>query len=79
VGDGEGGEGGEGEPPPPEPGEPPPPESGGPQSQPPPPSSQSLDQVDLDKVLEQLDKNEGNPQLEKLLRSLKTVPRMEDY
>jgi hypothetical protein len=30
-------------------------------------------------VLEQLDKNEGNPQLEKLLRSLKTVPRMEDY
>lgn len=79
VGDGEGGEGGDGEPPPPEPGEPPPPESGGPPSQPPPPSSQSLDQVDLEKVLEQLDKNEGNPQLEKLLRSLKTVPRMEDY
>jgi hypothetical protein len=33
----------------------------------------------MNEVLDKLDKNQGNPQLEKLLRSLKTVPSMEDY
>jgi len=84
VSDGEGGKddqnnaGDQGEPPPPsEGGEPPP--SQPPGGQPPPPQSQSLDQVDMNEVLDKLDKNQGNPQLEKLLRSLKTVPSMEDY
>ncbi|MCA9543870.1 MAG: hypothetical protein KC613_05750, partial [Myxococcales bacterium] len=36
-------------------------------------------QVDLDKLIDALDKHPKNPQLEKALRGLQVVPRMEDY
>ncbi len=37
------------------------------------------DQVDMEQLIEALDKHDKNPQLEKALRELRVVPRMEDY
>lgn len=35
--------------------------------------------IDLDKLIDALDEHERNPQLEKALKELRVVPRMEDY
>jgi hypothetical protein len=40
---------------------------------------QSMNQVDPQKLIDELDKNEQNPQLQKLLKNLPAVPQMEDY
>jgi hypothetical protein len=45
----------------------------------PPPQPQSTNQVDPQKLIDELDKNEQNPQLQKLLKNLSAVPQMEDY
>lgn len=37
------------------------------------------DEMDMDRLIQALDKHDRNPQLEKALRNLKVVPRMEDY
>lgn len=37
------------------------------------------DQVDIDRLVDALDRHERNPQLEKLLRTLPAYPQMEDY
>jgi hypothetical protein len=46
---------------------------------PPRPQPQSTHQVDPQKLIDELDKNEQNPQLQKLLKNLSAVPQMEDY
>ncbi len=38
-----------------------------------------MNQVDPQKLIDELDKNEQNPQLQKLLKNLPAVPQMEDY
>ncbi len=45
----------------------------------PPKEQPQPDQVDAEKLIEALDKQDENPQLEKALRELRVVPRMEDY
>jgi len=50
-----------------------------PQDQDQPPTPQSTNQVDPQKLIDELDKNEQNPQLQKLLKNLSAVPQMEDY
>ncbi len=45
----------------------------------PPPKPQNTNQVDPQKLIDELDKNEQNPQLQKLLKNLSAVPQMEDY
>lgn len=45
----------------------------------PPPQPQVMNQVDPQKLIDELDKNKENPQLQKLLRNLSAVPQMEDY
>lgn len=47
--------------------------------QPPSQPPQSMNQVDPQKLIDELDKNEQNPQLQKLLKNLSAVPQMEDY
>lgn len=49
------------------------------QGQQPPPEPQPEQQIDLDKLIDALDEHERNPQLEKALKELRVVPRMEDY
>ena len=45
----------------------------------PPEKPPEPDQMNMDRLIESLDKHDRNPQLEKALRQLKVVPRMEDY
>ena len=44
-----------------------------------PPPKPPTDQVDMDRLLESLDKHPNNPQLEKALQALPVLPQMEDY
>jgi hypothetical protein len=50
-----------------------------PKPEPKPPEPKPADKVDIDKLIDALDKHQRNPQLEKALRALPVVPRMEDY
>lgn len=45
----------------------------------PPEKPPEPEQMNMDRLIESLDKHDRNPQLEKALRQLKVVPRMEDY
>lgn len=47
-----------------------------PEEQPPPEPQEAMD---LDKLIDAIDAHERNPQLEKALRDLRVVPRLEDY
>ncbi len=49
------------------------------QQQPQPQPQAQQDQVDIEKLVESLDKHQKNPQLEKMLRGLPAYPQMEDY
>lgn len=45
----------------------------------PPEKPPEPEKMDMERLIESLDKHDRNPQLEKALRQLKVVPRMEDY
>jgi tetratricopeptide (TPR) repeat protein len=49
------------------------------QSQPQQNEQQQQSAVDVDQLIDAIDKHEKNPQLEKMLRRLPTVPQLEDY
>jgi len=44
-----------------------------------PPPEPEAQEIDIDKLIDALDEHPRNPQLEKAMRELRVVPRMEDY